>query len=94
MQMLELRHGSHFLIDFRIVLHRTGAQRIETRIHAKIIIGEVGIMAHYRQFVTLRQRSILSTLHGCRYLVMAIIVARQAVAFAALLGEFKNQFSV
>ena len=59
MQVLELRQGSHLLIDLRVVLHRTGTKRIEACIHTEVVVGEIGIVTHHRQFVALGQCGIL-----------------------------------
>ena len=53
MEVLELRQGCHLLVDLRIVLHRTGAERIEARIDTEVIIREVRVVAHHREFVAL-----------------------------------------
>ena len=84
MQVLELRQGGHLLIDLRVILHRTRTQRIETGINAKVIIREIGIVAHHGQLVTLRQCRSLRPAHGSWYLVIAKIILGQTVAFAAL----------
>ena len=94
MQVLELRQRCHLLIDFGIVLHRTRAQRIESRINAKVVVRQIGIMAHHRQLITFRQTSILRTLHRDRNLVITIEIAGQTVTHTSFFGQFENQFSV
>jgi hypothetical protein len=85
MQILELRQSGHLLVDFRIVLHGTRAQRIEAGIYTKVIIRQIGIVAHYGKLIALRKFGILSTLHRSRYLVTAIVILWQTVSFATLL---------
>ncbi|MEI2803083.1 MAG: hypothetical protein V9E84_05110 [Trichococcus flocculiformis] len=46
--------GGH-LIDFRVVFHRAGPQRIKAVFHAEIVLGKVGVMAHQLQFADFRQ---------------------------------------
>ena len=41
--------GGH-LIDFRVVFHRAGSQRIKAVFHAEVVLGKVGVMAHQLQF--------------------------------------------
>ena len=94
MQVLELWQCSHFLINLRVVLHRTRAERIEPCIHAEVVVGEVGIVAHHCQFITLGQLSIRCTTHGCRNLVITIVILRQTIAFASLFREFENQIPI
>ena len=53
MEVLELRQGCHLLVDLRIVLHRTGAEGIEACIDTEVIIREVRVVAHHREFVAL-----------------------------------------
>ena len=93
-QVLELWQGSYLLIELGVVLHRTRPQRIEARIDAEVTVREVGIMAHHRQFVALRQLCILGTAHRGRYLVTAETVRGQTVAFAPLAGALKNQAAI
>ena len=38
---------NHFLINAGIVLHGTTAQGIETRIHAKVVVGHIGFLLSY-----------------------------------------------
>ena len=51
----EAGHGCDFLVDLRVVLHRTASQRIETRIHAEIHLREVGVVSYHVRFADLRQ---------------------------------------
>ena len=93
-QILEGRQGSNLLVDLWIVLHRTGAQRVKTRIDTKVIIREVRIMAHHRQLIAFRQGSILLTAEFVGDLIITEIVTRQTIAFAARLREFEDQISI
>ena len=62
----------------------------EARIHTKVIIREVCIVTHHREFVALGQLGIFCTLYRSRYLVSAKIISWQAVAFAAFLRKFED----
>ena len=93
-QILELRQSGHLLVDFGVVLHRTGAQGIEARIDTKVVVREVCVVTHHRQLVALRQLRLLSTPHRSGDLVVAEVVPWQTVAFAAFLREFEDQVSI
>ena len=93
-QVLELRQSGHLLVDLGVILHGTRTQGIETGIDAKVIVGEVGIMAHHREFVALRQLGLFRAPHGGRHRVVAKVVLRQTVAPAPLFRKFENQISV
>ena len=84
-QVLELWQGSHLLVDLRIVLHRTGAEGIEARINTEVIIREVRVVAHHRQFVALWQRGILGTAQLLWNLVIAKVISWQTISSAAFL---------
>ena len=94
MQALELRQGSHLLVDLGIVFHRTRTKGIEACIHTEVIIREVRVVAHHCQFVALRQCRILRTTHQGWYLVIAKLILWQAIAFTTRLRQFEDQISV
>ena len=93
-QVLELRQGRHLLVDFRIVLHGTRAEGVEASIDTKVVIREVRVVTHHRQFVGLGQLGILLPADALRYLVIAEVILRQAIAFAPRLREFEYQISI
>ena len=93
-QILESRQGSDLLVDLWIVLHRTGAQRVKTRIDTEVIIREVRVVTHHRQLVAFRQGSILLAAEFVGNLIITKIVTRQTIAFAARLREFEDQISI
>ena len=84
MKVLELRQGSHLLVDFGVILHRTGPQGIEARIDTEVIIREIRIVTHHCQLVAFGEISLRLTTKEWWQLVIAIIVLRQAVAFSTL----------
>src|SRR5271165_6236223 len=45
----------NIFIEFGIVLHRTGSERIKARIHAKVALGKMGEMANNFDLAYLRQ---------------------------------------
>ena len=93
-QVLELRQGSHLLVDLRVILHRTRPQGIKAIVDAKVIGRQIGIMAHHGHLVALGQFSIALSAQLLWHLVVAEAVLGQTVTFAALLRQFKNQVSI
>jgi hypothetical protein len=61
MQVLEGWHGSYLLVDFGIILHGAGTQGVESIVHTKVILREVGIVTYHRHLVTLRKLRLLLT---------------------------------
>ena len=57
----ELWAGCNLLIDDRVVLHRTGAERVETVVHAEVVVAQIGIVTHNCQFVAFRQFGLFLT---------------------------------
>src|SRR5574344_2037342 len=52
---LEGRHIGNFLVYFRIVLHGTTSERIESCINSEIHLREIGIMSYYVNLTNLRK---------------------------------------
>ena len=65
-QSSKSRHRSYLLIDLRIVLHGTAAERIESRIDAKVHLRKNGVMTHHVKLAHLRKSRSLSTEKSCR----------------------------
>ena len=94
MQVLELRQGCHFLVEFGVVLHRTGAEWIEAVVHTEVVGTEVRIVAHHGELVTLWQRSRLLALLFLWQFMVSKAVLRQCHTTTALLGKLEYQVSI
>ena len=89
----ESRHAGNFLIDFRIVLHRAGSQRVKTCIDAEIHLAEIGIMAHHLKLTNLWKLRFLTAHKFSRKLNPGIRI-RQGPSLTAALRKFEYQFIV
>jgi hypothetical protein len=69
---IETGEGTEFLVELRIVLHSTRAQRIEARINTEVIVRHVGVMANHSKFVTLGKNGLALALQDIRYLADTI----------------------
>ena len=69
---IETGEGTEFLVELRIVLHSTRAQRIEARINTEVIVRHVGVMANHSKFVTLGKNGLALALQDIRHLADTI----------------------
>ena len=60
MQAGESGHGRNIFVNFRIVLHRAGTERIKTQIQTKVSPRQIGIMPHQVDFGHFRQIQIVA----------------------------------
>ena len=51
--LVELGHGGDFLVDFRVVLHGTAAEGVETGVNAEVLGRQIGIVTHHVEFAHL-----------------------------------------
>ena len=55
MKSEEARHCCDFLIDLRVVLHRTASERIESGINAEVHLRKIGIVSYDIHLTDLRK---------------------------------------
>ena len=80
MESCEGLHGCNLLVDDGVVLHRAGAEGIEAVVDTEVVVAEVCVVTHDRQFIALRQTGSLLTTQrlgqlGCG--VCAVVVLWQ-----------------
>ena len=66
MEALEGGHRGDFLVDFRVVLHRATAQRVEAGVHSEVHLGEICVVSDDVGFAHLGKDGILSSEQACR----------------------------
>ena len=93
-QVGKLRHGRHFLVDGRVVLHRAAAQRVEAVVHAEVVLAVVGVVAHYGHLVALRQHGVFLASHFGRHFVACKLVLRQRVGAPPLVRQLEYKVAV
>ena len=93
MKRSEYLVGSNLLVDLRIVLHRAGAQRIESGIDAEIHLAEHSIVAHHVRLAHFRkvERTLAPYL---AFLRQAHLTLGQAETHAGGNRKFKYKFVV
>ena len=93
-QILELRHHCHFLVDDGVILHCARAKWVETVVHAEVVGRVIGVVTHHGHLVAFGQFGIVGAAHFGRHLVMRETVVGQRVATSAGMAQFEYQISV
>ena len=90
----KLRQCGHLLVELRVVLHRAGAEWIESVVHAEVIGRKIRIVANHGHLVAFGQCGVLLAAQLLWHMVVAEAVLRQGVALAARLRQLEYQVSV
>ena len=96
MQCGKLFEGPHLLVQGRIVFHSARSQGIEAVVNAEVVVAQIGVVAHYCQFVALGQPSFLAASESLRQLGGGVLgsILRQRVTFATAFRKLENQIAI
>ena len=93
MQARESGHGRDIFVNFRIVLHRAGTERIKTQIQAEVSPRQIGVMPHQVDFGHFRQIQVIAQVfpaNDIRYINDRHITCGYICRAAPGPADFKN----